>query len=174
MIGAWARRLFRSGNSSSGNQAEEHRTDPPEPEVDEQAPSALSRKRIESYLARRDYRFEIDSAGDLTGIWDGNQLWVVRLGTKSEILQVRGRWHKTLNSANRLSALRAVNDWNRDRLWPKVYLREEDTGLALYAEVSVDLEHGATDAQLEQYLACGIATTTRVLNAVTTMFAEPG
>lgn len=169
MISAWVRRLF-----SSKDRAEEPPTDPPEPESDEQVPTALSRKRIESYLARHDYSFEIDSAGDLTGFWDGNQLWVVMLGSKSEILQVRGRWHKTLSGDNRLSVLRAVNDWNRDRIWPKVYLREEAPGLALFAEVSVDLEHGVTDAQLEQHLACGLATSTRVLNAVTTMFAQPG
>lgn len=168
MIGAWARRLF-----SSGSGADRQPTTPTVPLQNQQEPTALSRQRIENYLAQHNYSFEVDGAGDLTGLWDGNQLWFVRLGSKSEILQVRGRWHRTLNGANRLSALRAFNDWNRDRIWPKVYLREEKAGLVLYAEVSVDLEHGATDGQLQQYLSCGIATTTRVLNAVETMFVQP-
>ncbi len=52
----------------------------------------------------------------------------------------------------------AVNDWNRERIWPKAYLREEEGVLALYSEVSADFEPGVTDPQLAQLLACGLGT----------------
>lgn len=143
------------------------------PQSAQQVPEPITRERVEAYLRAHQYHFEIDGDGDVTGVWDGNQLWFLLLGEDAEVLQVRGRWHNALGAPNRLSVLRAVNDWNRDRIWPKVYLRDEEPGLVLYAEVSVDLEHGATDAQLSQYLGCGIATSTMVLNTVTTMLTPP-
>ena len=59
----------------------------------------------------------------------------------------------------------AVNDWNRDRIWPKAYVREEDDALALYGEMSVDLEHGVTDDQLVRLVDCGLATTVQLFTA---------
>lgn len=64
---------------------------------------------------------------------------------------------------SRLALLQAVNDWNRERIWPKVYVREEGQGLAMYAEVSVDLEQGATDDQLGQIVSCGLGTAVQAL-----------
>jgi hypothetical protein len=60
----------------------------------------------------------------------------------------------------------AVNDWNRERIWPKVYVREEDGLLALYSEVSADLEQGVTDIQLAQLLACGLGTGVQMFTAI--------
>ena len=121
-------------------------------------PSPLAAARIESYLVERGYHVAYDEDGDLTGTWDGDRFWFLLLGEQEEILQVRGRWHRTLPPHRRTAALLAVNDWNRERIWPKVYLRDEDEGTALYTEVSVDLEHGVTGDQLGQLVACGLGT----------------
>ncbi|MDR2722205.1 MAG: YbjN domain-containing protein [Cellulomonadaceae bacterium] len=123
-------------------------------------PALLAPGRIGEELARRGYRFRLDADGDVTGVWDGNQFWFLLLGDHKEVLQVRARWANTVDDSARLSILQAANDWNRDRLWPKVYVREEDE-LAVYAEVSVDFEHGATDAQLADTISCGLATATQ-------------
>ncbi len=167
MSGAWLRRIFgeseedkASGDMNNSNSAG-------------QRPTPLTRARIEYYLAEHNYNFDLDSDGDVTGLWDGNQFWFLLLGEFSEILQVRSRWQEPLSPEHRLTALRAINDWNRDRIWPKVYLRQEEPGLALYTEVSVDLEHGVTDAQLSQYLECGIVTSGMALSSVPTMFVPP-
>ncbi len=129
-------------------------------------PLPLSRDRVAEDLARRGYRFRLDGEGDVTGTWDGNRFWFLLLGAHGEILQVRGRWSGTIAPQARLSVLQAVNDWNRDRVWPKVYVREEPDGLALYAEVSVDFEHGATDEQLAATLSCGLVTATQFFSTV--------
>lgn len=121
-------------------------------------PRPLDAGRVESYLRRLGYHVRLDDDGDLTGTWDGDRFWFLLLGERSEVLQVRGRWHRTLPSSRRAAALLAVNDWNRERIWPKAYLREEEDGTALYTEVSVDLEHGVTDAQLAQLVSCGLGT----------------
>ncbi len=167
MTGSWLHRLF---GSPADKISPSHDVGPASTE---EVPSSVSRERIERYLDQHDYNYGLDDDGDLTGHWDGNQIWLILMGEDDEILQVRGRWHDTLNVSDRLNALRAINDWNRDRIWPKVYLREEKPGLALYAEVSVDLEHGVTDAQLHQYLECAIATSVLALNAAPTMFVHP-
>lgn len=126
----------------------------------------LVRDRVAAYLARRGYRYLVDEDGDLTGMWEGSRFWFLLLGDNHEIVQVRGRWHRTLPVLQRSSVLRAANDWNRDRIWPKVYVREEDDELALYSEVSVDLEHGVTDTQLAQLLACGLGTGVQMFSAL--------
>ncbi|MFF2831452.1 YbjN domain-containing protein [Cellulosimicrobium cellulans] len=133
---------------------------------EEELPRALSMSRIGDHLTRRGYHFRVDDDGDITGTWDGHRFWFLLLGDRSEILQVRGRWSTSLPLESRLVTLQAVNDWNRERIWPKVYVREEAGRLALYAEVSVDLEHGATDDQLAQTVSCGLGTAVQLFHAI--------
>ena len=146
-LAGWIQRVF--GNSRPKDVAP--------PQVHEHA-APVSRDRIATYLLSRGYRYLLDDDGDLTGTWDGSRFWFLLLGERSEILQIRGRWHRTLPTTRRTAVLLAANDWNRERIWPKVYVREESGELALYSEVSVDLEHGATTSQLAQLLACGLGT----------------
>jgi hypothetical protein len=110
----------------------------------------------------------------VTGTWDGNRFWFLLLGDRSEILQVRGRWAGTVPTASRLAVLQTVNDWNRERVWPKVYARPEGDELALYAEVSVDFEHGATDAQLAATVSCGLVTASQFFATVGTVTPPEG
>ena len=128
------------------------------PRVDDEPPTPVTRARVADYLRKRSYRFVVDDDGDLTGTWDGNRFWFLVLGDGQEILQVRGRWHRTLPLDARASIALAVNDWNRERIWPKAYVREEEGMLAIYAETSADLEAGANDPQLAQVLSCGLGT----------------
>lgn len=132
----------------------------------------LTRGRVAAYLTRRGYRFLVDDDGDLTGTWDGSRFWFLLLGDRSEIVQIRGRWHRTLPAAQRSAMLLAANDWNRERIWPKVYMREEDGQLALYSEVSIDLENGVTDVQLAQLLACGLGTGVQTFTALDALLPE--
>lgn len=151
----WLSRLF-------GNRHTKAEEPPPPVEL----PTPVTMQRIGDHLVRRGYHFRVDDDGDITGTWDGHRFWFLLLGEHREIVQVRGRWSTALPPASRLATLQAVNDWNRDRIWPKVYLREESTGLALYAEVSVDLEQGATDDQLAQVVSCGLGTAVQLFHAI--------
>lgn len=137
--------------------------------VEVEKPRPLSTQRVGDDLSRRGYRFRIDDDGDVTGTWDGNRFWFLLLGEHDEILQVRGRWAGTLPAGARLAVLQAANDWNRERIWPKVYTREEAAGLALYAEVSVDFEHGATEDQLAQTVSCGLVTASQFFSTVASL-----
>lgn len=138
-------------------------------DVEVEKPQPLSTQRVGDDLSRRGYRFRIDNDGDVTGTWDGNRFWFLLLGEHDEILQVRGRWAGALPAGARLAVLQAANDWNRERIWPKVYTREEGSGLALYAEVSVDFEHGATQEQLAQTVSCGLVTASQFFSTVASL-----
>ena len=131
-----------------------------------ETPTPLTRDRIAGYLGSRGYRFLVDDDGDLTGTWDGSRFWFLLLGEHEEILQVRGRWHRALPLDRHGAAALAINEWNRERIWPKVYIREEDGVIALYSEVSADLERGVTDDQLAQLVACGLGTGVQMFTAV--------
>lgn len=139
-----------------------------------QPPRALSAERVSSFLSARDYRFTVDEDGDLTGTWDGHRFWFLLLGDAKEIVQVRGRWSRTVPVEQRRSAVLAVNDWNRERIWPKAYLREEAGSIALYSEVSADLEPGVTDAQLDQILSCGLGTGVQLFAALDALLPGDG
>ena len=121
-------------------------------------PTPLTRDRVAATLQSRGYHYRVDEDGDLTGVWNDSRFWFLLLGEQHEILQVRGRWHRQLPVASRRSVALALNDWNRERIWPKLYLREEEGQLAVYSEVSTDLEHGVTDEQLDQLVSCGLGT----------------
>jgi hypothetical protein len=128
-------------------------------------PRPITPERIGEVLKENDYRFSKDDDGDLTGVWDDNQFWFILGGAAKEVLQIRGRWQKAIPPEQRTSALLAVNDWNRDHLWPKAYFRDEGE-LALYAEVSVDLECGVTTGQLHDILACGLITAVQFFSEI--------
>ena len=129
----------------------------------------LSRDRVHAYLTSRGYHVQLDDDGDLTGTWDGDRFWFLLLGEDAELLQVRGRWHRVLPAHRRAAALLAVNVWNRERVWPKVYLRDEVEGVAVYTEVTTDLEPGVTDDQLAQLVACGLGTGVQVFAALSAL-----
>ena len=131
-----------------------------------QRPRPVDSARVEAFLVGQGYHIMRDEDGDLTGTWDGDRFWFLLLGDHQEVLQVRGRWHRTLPEHRRESVLLAVNDWNRERIWPKAYLRSEDGETVVYGEVSVDLEHGVTDDQLAQMVGCGLGTGVQLFAAL--------
>lgn len=147
---------------------------PKVPSADDEPPTPVTRARVADYLRERGYRFVVDEDGDLTGTWDGNRFWFLLLGDSQEILQVRGRWHRTLPLDARPALALALNDWNRERIWPKAYLREEEGMIAVYAETSADLEAGANDAQLAQVLSCGLGTGVQMFLSFEATLPEPG
>ena len=161
---SWLARLF-------GNHRPKPVDDVP---IDVELPTPLSTRRIGDYLSRRGYHFRIDDDGDVTGTWDGNRFWFLLLGEHDEILQVRGRWAGALPAAARLAVLQAANDWNRERIWPKTYVRVRDNGAVLvYTEVTVDLEHGVTEDQLDQLLQCGLTTGSMFFEHLDETFPDP-
>ncbi len=143
-----------------------HAEAPPPSAAPQPPPLPVDRDRVGQCLTARGYRYVVDPDGDLTGTWNAHRFWFLLLGDHHDVVQVRGRWSRTLAPGQRGPALLALNDWNRERIWPKSYLREEDGRLAVYAEISVDLEAGATDDQLDQILTCGLGTSVQLFKSL--------
>lgn len=130
---------------------------PQEPPPPAGGVAPLTRDRIENVLKARDYRYFIDSDGDLGGSWDGHMFYFFRYGEDLEILQIRGRWSRELPASFEPQVLAIINAWHTDRIWPKCYTVVTDDSLAVYTEFSIDLEPGVTDEQLQFLISVGIS-----------------
>jgi len=144
-----------------------------EPEPSGPVPIPLTRARIAAFLDGEGYKHVMDDDGDLAASWNGNPFWIIVSGELEEVLQVRGRWATTVPVDARTSLLHVVNGWNRDRFWPKAYVREEGDRLALYGEGSTDLAHGVTDDQLARFVLTGLATTLQLFDHVAATLPPP-
>ncbi|MCI9887301.1 YbjN domain-containing protein [Micrococcales bacterium 31B] len=147
---------------------------PPEPHrANDHALEALTQKRITHSLDSKGYRYQIDDDGDIGGNWDGRTVFFFQYGEQHEILQVRSCWNHTISLGYSELIQLFCNDWNRERIWPKVYAREEDDStLGVYAELSTDLEFGVSNEQLDNFIACALGSASQFYTALDKEFAH--
>lgn len=142
--------------------------------VDDGRPTPLSPDRIVRWFERNDFHYFTDDDGDLGGLWRGRLFYFFLFGDAQEILQVRGQWNREIAIERLEEVLDACAEWNAERIWPKAYVRVRDNGMVhVVAEVSTDLEHGATDAQLSQILFCGLSTSSTFFDAIDELYPDP-
>ncbi|MEP7765263.1 YbjN domain-containing protein [Sanguibacter sp. 25GB23B1] len=145
-----------------------------EPDAGSTSPSPLSTARIVDWIKDYGYSYFIDSDGDVGGLWHSRLFYFLLFGPEREILQVRGQWNREITIDRVEEVLEFCNEWNTDRIWPKAYFRVRDNGMIqVYGEVAVDLEHGASDDQLDQVLACGLSTGAMLFDALDEMYRDP-
>lgn len=141
----------------------------PEPGV-----TPVTRARVIEWITDYGYSYFVDSDGDVGGLWHSRLFYFLLFGAQTEILQVRGQWNREITIERIEEVLDFCNDWNTDRIWPKAYFRVRDNGMIqVYAEVSVDLEHGATDEQLDRLLACGLSTSAMLFDTLDGLYPDP-
>jgi hypothetical protein len=134
----------------------------------------LHRSRIEAWLGANGFTYFTDSDGDLGGLWNGRLFYFLVLGVDREVLQVRGQWNRDATVDRVPDLLDLCNRWNSDRIWPKAYLRvRDDGGVIVCADMTVDVEHGLTDDQLDQLLQCGLATGGAFFDELDGSFPDP-
>ncbi|MDR2347419.1 MAG: YbjN domain-containing protein [Bifidobacteriaceae bacterium] len=123
-------------------------------------PAPLTRDRVEAALKAEEWSYQIDSDGDIGGIWESNIFYFFLYGDQREILQVRGRWHQDLPIELRAQVREVIDNWHFTKIWPKAYTTVDDSGrMWVLAEHTVDWEHGVSDDQLRLTLRCSITTT---------------
>lgn len=134
----------------------------------------LTRDRVVEWLGENGFSYFVDSEGDVGGLWHGWLFYFLMVGESSEVLQVRGQWHRDLTIERLEEILELCNEWNAERIWPKTYVRVRDNGAVLvYTEVTVDLEHGVTEDQLDQLLQCGLTTGSMFFEHLDEKFPDP-
>ena len=137
-------------------------------------PYPLASSRIVRWFETNDFSYFVDNDGDLGGIWRGRLFYFFLFGEHAEILQVRGQWQREVTIERMTEILDVCNEWNAERIWPKAYVRVRDNGrVHVVSEVALDLEHGATDAQLHQALFCGLSTGSMFFDALDERYPDP-
>ncbi|MCL2466217.1 MAG: YbjN domain-containing protein [Micrococcales bacterium] len=97
-----------------------------------------------------------DDRSRLGGFWDDH---LVEFIFRGEVLQIRAHWGRPLAEDHTPELLEWLNTRNWQWIWPKLYVeRDDDDGLAVAAEHSINYEHGASDEQLLLHVQCAIAT----------------
>ena len=116
----------------------------------------------------------MDSEGDLGGLWRGRMFFFFLLGPDREVLQVRGHWNREFAIERLPEALELCNAWHVERIWPTCYARVRDNGrVHVSSEVTADVAHGATDAQLDLLLQCGLGTATVFFDELDRAYPDP-
>ncbi len=140
----------------------------------EQPPTPLAMARVIEWTRDCGYSYFVDSDGDIGGMWHGRLFYFLLFGAHDEILQVRGQWNREIALERLEEILEFCNEWNADRIWPKAYTRVRDNGMIqVFTEVTVDLEHGVTDGQLDQLLQCGLSTGSMFFDALDEFYPDP-
>ncbi len=121
----------------------------------------LSLERVEESLTRHGYSFVED--GDLGDIvrarFDDYRFQFMISGEEHGVLQIRGRWSHSVDVSRKVEMVKLCNEWNMNRIWPKVYVRRESDGLlGVYGELSADYRAGALGSQIDSTIKCGLST----------------
>lgn len=141
---------------------------------DGDVPTPISLGRVAAWMTENQFSYFVDSDGDLGGLWRGRLFYFFLFGEQSEILQIRGQWHREVALERLEEVLDLCNEWNADRIWPKAYVRVRDNGrVHVISEVATDLEHGATDEQLSQMLYCGLSTGSMFFDSLDERYPDP-
>lgn len=136
--------------------------------------SPLSLDRVKQVLDSMQLKYQIDDDGDIIAGFEQGFFYFFIRGNSQEILHVRGTWYGVLPKERHAGLTGICEQWNRDKIWPKVYptVRSTEGDYTLVAEHTVDYEHGLTDDQLRQHLMCAIDTSNRFFSEASEIFPE--
>ncbi|MBM0225935.1 YbjN domain-containing protein [Micromonospora sp. ATA51] len=133
--------------------------DPERAEPPAEEPVPLSLALVTAALDRRGDGYAVEPDGTVVGRWGEAVIRYRRLGRRGEILHARVVATRRLPAARRAEAYAFCNAWNHDRLLPKAYVHELDSGeLLLAGDVSTDLEHGVAPVQLDVLIDATVGT----------------
>lgn len=123
--------------------------------------AALSLSRVAESLTRLGYAFVEDDerAEILRARFDDYRFQFMITGDEHGVLQTRGRWSHSVDVSRKVEMIKLCNEWNMNRIWPKVYVRRESEGLlGVYGELAADFRAGALDSQIDNAIKCGLST----------------
>ena len=132
----------------------------------------LSVELITDVLDSWDARYVLDNDGDPVGFWDEHLFCFMRTGADQEVFAMRGRWTRSLGVEELDTVREVLNDWHTAKIWPKAYVRTEDEGLGVYADVAITLGAGVTPAQLDDLMSFGLSTTLQLFEHLDERFPQ--
>jgi hypothetical protein len=153
----------RASRGSNASDAQHHSLPPAPPGGSDRVLQPLTNELITHALNAMELKYFTDSDGDVGATWDDFIVYFFRMGEQEEILNIRVIIHRKFPVEDVLRLQTFCNDWNRDKLWPKAYVRvAEQDGQPVEAqvigEVVTDLEYGVALAQVRQLISCAVGT----------------
>jgi hypothetical protein len=117
---------------------------------------------LQQMLDEYGLKHTIDDDGDLTVRWEKCSLYFFHYGDSGEVLQARMYLNRRFTVEMRPSIALMLDDWNRTKLFPKVYTVLPDDGMVgICAEQVFDFEVGATREQVKYTVGVWIDTLLR-------------
>jgi hypothetical protein len=117
---------------------------------------------VEQLLDEFGLKHSIDDDGDLVVRWEKCSVFFFFYGDRREILQARLYMNRRFDVDNRGSLALILDEWNRIKLFPKVYTVLPDDGrVGICAEQCFDFEPGVTRAQLKYTVGLWVDTLLR-------------
>lgn len=143
-------------------------TEAPRPQV----PRQVDVTRVLRTVQGLGLRHFVDDEGDVGIPWRYVTVHVVFQDTRA--VQLRGAWHRVA-SIEFLKELRAfVEEWNLSKIGPKAYVTVCDSGtVRLHGEVTLPLEGGLSDAQLEEFILTGCRLVVALMSSAEEVFPDP-
>ncbi|TWJ23414.1 YbjN domain-containing protein [Micromonospora endolithica] len=121
---------------------------------------------VTAALDRRGDRYAVDAAGTVAGRWGEALVQFRTVGERGEILQARCVADRRLPADRRSEAYAFCNAWNHDRLLPTAYVHDLGSELVLVGDVTTDLAHGVTPAQVTVLVDAAVRTGVAYAEAV--------
>ncbi|MFC7405331.1 YbjN domain-containing protein [Georgenia alba] len=128
--------------------------------------SPVTSRRLREIVTARGYHVRVEPDASLTGLWDGYPFRLRLAGEGQHNLSVLGTWGRTVPDELRGAVAQAVNDWNRDKIWPTVFTVTDPTGTTVRTEVHADVGAGATDRQLVELVEAGLTAGVQFFQAL--------
>jgi len=83
---------------------------------------------VKQILDQMQIKHFTDEEGDLAALWQGFRVFFMFRGEQKELYAVRAYYDRVHALDSKAELLEALDAWNRDTLWPKVYTHVHDDG----------------------------------------------
>lgn len=117
---------------------------------------------VQQLLDEYGLKHQIDSDGDLVVRWEKCSMYFFFYGDDNEVLQARLYLNRRFDVESRGMLALMLDEWNRTKLFPKVYTVLPDDGMVgICAEHCQDFEAGATRDQVKYTVGMWVETLMR-------------
>ncbi|MEZ0092629.1 YbjN domain-containing protein [Streptacidiphilus sp. EB129] len=84
---------------------------------------------IKQVLDQMEIKHAQDEEGDLLAPWEGFRVYYMFRGEQKELFAVRAFYDRAHPIEKKAELIEALDEWNRETLWPKVYSHTHDDGV---------------------------------------------
>lgn len=117
---------------------------------------------VQQLLDEFGLRHQLDDDGDLVVRWEKWSVYFFFYGEQHEVLQARLYMNRRFPVDSRATLALVLDEWNRTKLFPKVYTVLPDDGMVgICAEQCQDFELGASREQIKYAVGMWIDTLMR-------------